>query len=214
MEFKRGIEKQLYDWKLREDRKPLVIRGARQVGKTTFVTEFAKTYKHAIVLNLEKSRDRYYFDNYHDVQTIVEALFLANKIPSSDLSLTLLFIDEIQECPKAIRFLRYFYEDIPNLHVISASASFEFAIKAVENFPVGRIEYLYLFPLNFKEYLDAINRQDLIKELTRIPVSQTAHKILMDLFHRYATIGGMPEIVKTDVKLGSLSDLQPIYTSI
>lgn len=214
MEFKRGIEKQLYDWKLRVDRKPLVISGARQVGKTTLVSGFAKTYKHAILLNLEKSSDRYYFDNFQDVHTIVEALFLVNKIPSSDLSSTLLFIDEIQEDPKAIQLLRYFYEEIPDLHVISASSLLEFAIKAVESFPVGRVEYLYLYPLNFKEYLEAIGSESLIKELTRIPVKQTAHKILMDLFHRYAIIGGMPEVVKTDVKMNSLSDLPRVYESI
>lgn len=214
MAFKRNIENKLHDWKLREDRKPLIIRGARQVGKTTLVVQFAKTYKHAILLNLEKNSDRHYFDNFDDVQTIVEALFLAYGIPSKDLSSTLLFIDEIQENPKAIQLLRYFYEEIPQLHIISAGSLLEFAMKSVKNFPVGRVEYLYLYPLNFQEYLAATEKELLVDQLLTIPVKQIAHKPLMDLFHRYAIIGGMPEIIKTDVRQNNLSDLPRLYESI
>jgi predicted AAA+ superfamily ATPase len=214
MAFKRSIEDYLNRWKLSTARKPLIIRGARQVGKTTLIRDFAKTYAHAIVLNLEKPADRRYFDDFDDVQTIFEALFLAHNIPSSDVSNTLLFIDEIQESPKAIQLLRYFYEEIPALHVISAGSLLEFAMQKVHSFPVGRVEFLYLHPLNFQEYLEAIGKQALSKQLQQVPVKAFAHQTLLDAFHRYAIIGGMPEVIKTDVEKHSLSDLRIIYESI
>lgn len=214
MAFKRSIENYLTKWKLNSQRKPLIIRGARQVGKTTLIRDFAKTYAHAVILNLEKPADRRYFDTFDDVQTIAEALFLAQGIPSAAASDTLLFIDEIQESPKAIQLLRYFYEEMPALHVISAGSLLEFAMQKVNSFPVGRVEFLYLHPLNFQEYLAATERQDLLKQLQEIPVKSFAHPSLMDAFHRYAIIGGMPEVVKTDIAQRSLSDLTVIYESI
>lgn len=214
MAFKRSIENHLNRWKLNAARKPLIIRGARQVGKTTLIRDFAETYAHAIVLNLEKPADRRYFDDFDDVQTIFEALFLANGIPASAASNTLLFIDEIQESPKAIQLLRYFYEDIPALHVISAGSLLEFAMQKVHSFPVGRVEFLYLYPLNFQEYLQATEKQAVLTQLQQVPVKAFAHQALMDAFHRYAIIGGMPEVVKTDVEQRNLSDLSIIYESI
>jgi predicted AAA+ superfamily ATPase len=214
MAFKRSIEINLNRWKIAAARKPLIIRGARQVGKTTLIRDFAKTYTHTIVLNLEKPADRRYFDEFNDVQTIVEALFLAYSIPSAAITNTLLFIDEIQESPKAIQLLRYFYEEIPKLHVISAGSLLEFAMQKVHSFPVGRVEFLYLHPLNFQEYLEAIGKDNLLDQLNQVPVKAFAHQTLMDAFHRYAIIGGMPEVVKTDVENHNLSDLPVIYESI
>lgn len=214
MSFKRNVEDYLYYWKLRDDRKPLIIRGARQVGKTTLIRNFAKTYQYSIILNLEKPIDRRYFEDFEEVQTILEALFLAYAIPSSAISNTLLFIDEIQECPKAIQLLRYFYEELPELQVISAGSLLEFAIQKVPSFPVGRVEFLYLHPLNFQEYLEATGKHQLLGYLQSVPINPVAHKLLMDAFHRYAIIGGMPEVLKADVKQQNLSDLPRIYESI
>jgi len=214
MAFKRTVESYLHQWKVSKSRKPLMIRGARQVGKTTLIRTFAKSYQNAIVLNLERKGDLRYFEDFEDVETIVEALFLANRISSSAIGKTLLFIDEIQESPKAIQLLRYFYEDIPELHVISAGSLLEFAMRKVHSFPVGRVEFLYLHPLNFQEYLEAIGEQELLNQLKTVPVKPVAHKLLMDAFHRYAIIGGMPEVVKTDVQQRSLSDLPRVYESI
>ncbi|NQX37843.1 hypothetical protein SAMN05421820_103155 [Pedobacter steynii] len=214
MSFKRNIENYLNSWKLRDSRKPLIIRGARQVGKTTLIRDFAKGYQHRIILNLEKPGDRRYFEDFDNVQTILEALFLAHTIPSSAMANTLLFIDEIQESPKAIQLLRYFYEELPELHVISAGSLLEFAMQKVQSFPVGRVEFLYLHPLNFQEYLEAVGKQELLGYLQSVPIKPVAHKLLMDAFHRYAIIGGMPEIIKMDVQQQSLSDLPRIYESI
>ena len=166
------------------------------------------------MLNLEKPNDRRYFEEFEDVQTIVEALFLANGILSSVIGQTLLFIDEIQESPKAIQLLRYFYEEIPQLHVISAGSLLEFAIQKVPSFPVGRVEFIYLHPLNFNEYLEATGKQELLKHLLNIPIKPVAHTLFLDAFHRYEIIGGMPEVVKRDIQQNSLADLTNVYESI
>lgn len=214
MGFKRSVEEYLWDWKVRANRKPLIIRGARQVGKTTLIKEFSKNYKHVIILNLERANDKRFFDDFDDVATITEALFLNAGIPSAAIGDTLLFVDEIQESPKAIQLLRYFYEDLPELAVISAGSLLEFAIRNVHSFPVGRVEFLYLHPLNFSEYLEASGKLELLKHLQAIPLKQVAHQLLMDAFHRYAIIGGMPEIVKTDLEQNNVADLPRVYESI
>ncbi len=214
MVFKRKISEYLFNWKNDDNRKPLVVRGARQVGKTTVIDAFANTYKHYISLNLEKSSDRLFFESYDDIKTIVESLFLTHNIPIDEAKNTLLFIDEIQESPSAIKLLRYFYEDYPLLNVIAAGSLLEFAIKKVQSFPVGRIEYMYLHPLNFSEYLEAIGHNTAREQLNHIPVNTFAHNTLLDLFNEYAIIGGMPEIVKIFNEKKSFTYLPKIYESI
>jgi len=124
-----------------------------------------------------------------------------------------LFIDEIQESPKAIQLLRYFYEEIPELHVIAAGSLLEFAMRKVESFPVGRVEFLYLHPLNFIEYLEAIDHESASEQLQQVPVKGFAHKILLDLFNMYAIIGGMPEVIKIYLLKKSIADLPRVYES-
>lgn len=165
-------------------------------------------------MNLEKASDNGFFEQFDEVKLIIEALFVSKGIPLGAMGDTLLFIDEVQESPKAIQQLRYFYEEFPALNVIAAGSLLEFALKDVKNFPVGRVEYLYLHPLNFPEYLSAIGRDDLLAILENVPVTKVAHPTLMNHFHRYAIIGGMPEIVRKDVEKESLSDLQRVYTGI
>jgi hypothetical protein len=214
MSFNRQLFNILESWKSNKKRKPLIIQGARQVGKTTLVRQFAKTFPNAILLNLEKPSDRFYFEDFDDVKTIVEALLVSNNQSNSDPSKILLFLDEIQESPKAIQLLRYFYEEIPEMPVIAAGSLLEFALKEAKSFPVGRVEFLYLYPMNFPEYLDAIGQKAALEQFTQVPIKPFAHKVLMELFHRYAIIGGMPEIIKTDLDRNNLADLPPIYESI
>lgn len=214
MTLKRHLINQLNHWKKKSNRKPLILRGARQVGKTTLVIEFAKKYKHHIYLNLEKKTDSLYFEQTDEVHTIIESLLISNNILSQDIEETLLFIDEIQEQPRAIQLLRYFYEEIPNLHVIAAGSLLEFSLKDVKSFPVGRVEFLYLYPFNFSEYLEAIGHQSGLNELHKIPVRSVAHKTLLSLFNEYAIIGGMPEVVDQYIKNQHVADLSPIYESI
>ncbi|RPA68750.1 DUF4143 domain-containing protein [Cyclobacteriaceae bacterium YHN15] len=214
MGFNRQIFSQLVDWKKNKDRKPLIIRGARQVGKTTLVKDFARTYPFAILLNLEKESERSFFDDFNNVKSIMEALFLNNNINSKHIGNTLLFLDEIQESPKAIQLLRYFHEELPELHVIAAGSLLEFAMRHVKSFPVGRVQFLYLHPMNFPEYLEAIGHSAALEEILKVPIKPIAHKVLMDLFHRYAIIGGMPEVIKTEIQKRNLASLPQIYESI
>tara|TARA_R110002096_G_scaffold117211_4_gene253949 strand:+ start:1274 stop:2635 length:1362 start_codon:yes stop_codon:yes gene_type:complete len=214
MSFKRHAYKNLLEWKESSNRKPLLLRGARQVGKTTLVNYFAKSYTYTITLNLERAADLRYFTDFTDAKTIVEALFATHGIPSAQKADTLLFIDEIQESPTAIALLRYFYEDVPELHLIAAGSLLEHVIRKVKNFPVGRINYLYLQPLNFLEYLEAKQHPRAVEEINKLPVEPYAQPILKELFHEYAVIGGMPEVVKTYLETNSLADLGLVYESI
>ena len=203
----------LISWKKSKKRKPLILRGARQVGKTTLVNQFSSHYKQYIYLNLERLEDILFFNTLNSVGEIVESLFLKYEL-KPDYSNTLLFIDEIQESPKAIALLRYFYEDIPQLHVISAGSLLEFALNQVKSFPVGRVSFMYLFPLNFEEFLDASEKHLALKALRQIPISNVAQTTLFNLFHTYALIGGMPEIVGKYLDNNSLIDLRETYSSI
>ena len=214
LNFKRQLFFELEEWKNKSNRKPLILRGARQVGKTTLVKEFSKIYAKQLYLNLEKKADCQYFEKTDDVKTIVEALFIAHNISFKEISDTLLFIDEIQEYPKAIQLLRYFYEELPDLHVIAAGSLLEFALKEVQSFPVGRVEFLYLYPFNFVEFLQAMEHTIAIEELQKIPIRPAAHQTLLKLFNEYTIIGGMPEIVKAYRLTISTTDLAPIYESI
>lgn len=214
MNFKRHIIPQLIKWKNSGDRKPLILRGARQVGKTTLIKEFADSYKHRILLNLELPKDLSYFEQFTDVPTLSEALFIAHNIPTSEKTETILFIDEIQESPKAIAMLRYFYEMEPKIHVIAAGSLLEHAMRKVKSFPVGRVQLLHLYPLNFPEYLTALGQTSVLEQMDNIPVKPAAHKTLIQLFNRYAIIGGMPEVVNKFVETQSVADLTPVYEGI
>ena len=201
-------------WKERDSKKPLILRGARQVGKTTLVMEFAQTYKHTIALNLEKAADLAYFQESKEVGEIVNRIFFQHGIPSGEIGNTLLFIDEIQEAPEAIALLRYFYEDVPELDVISAGSLLEHVMTQVRSFPVGRVEFLYLQPLNFYEYLGALGHAQAQDALCEVSLPDYAHQTMMTLFHEYAMVGGMPAVVNQYLKTKALSDLPPIYESI
>lgn len=214
MNIKRHIVSHFLKWKNSRERKPLILRGARQVGKTTVVKQFAKTYKHTIYLNLELVDHRFFFKAYSDAQTITEALFITFNISSKDKNETLLFIDEIQESPEAIAMLRYFYEMEPELHVMAAGSLLEHAMRKVKSFPVGRIQMMYLHPVNFPEFLQALGKTQALECLNKVPISQAAHQALLDLFNRYAIIGGMPEVIKKYVETQNIADLAPIYTGI
>jgi hypothetical protein len=211
--MERAAIHQLVEWKNSQNRKPLIIRGARQVGKTTLINIFSKSYKQYIYLNLERPEHNRYFEEFEHVKDIITAISLRLEL-EEDYENTLIFIDEIQESPKAIALLRYFFEDYPALHVIAAGSLLEFALGQVKNFPVGRVQYLYMFPLNFREFLVALGKKSALKALDTIPITEASHKILLDYFNIYAILGGMPEVVKRYVETGSLIGLHDIYEGI
>ncbi|MCO6490143.1 MAG: ATP-binding protein [Phaeodactylibacter sp.] len=214
MNFKRKAYRRLLQWKDKPGRKPLIIRGGRQVGKSTLVGQFAGEFRHYIVLNMEKHAHRRFFENLQDVRQIAEAIFLSTNTPK-DGGTVLLFIDEIQESPRAIQMLRYFYEERPDLYVIAAGSLLEFALREIDSFPVGRVEQMVLHPFDFEEFLMAMGHTAALQALRQIPVEPYAHDTLIDLFHTYATIGGMPEVVKQYIQDGhSMINLAFTYESI
>ncbi len=214
MRFNRQVISYLEKWKSDPLRKPLIIRGARQVGKTTLIKNFGERYDHFILINLEKESSRKYFESHEDVKSIIEVLFLENNLDSSKIGKTLLFLDEIQESPKAIHLLRYFFEELPELSVIAAGSLLEFSLRHIPSFPVGRVDFLYLHPMNFPEYLEAIGQKVALKQLLDVPINPLAHTILMKHFHRYAIVGGMPEVIQKEIEKKNLSDLPAVYESI
>jgi predicted AAA+ superfamily ATPase len=213
MIFYRKLYRYLLDWKSRTDRKPLIIRGARQVGKSTLVTDFSKEFRYFISVNLEKKDDKEVFNSIDNIKDIVNALFLRSGIPYTEEP-TLIFIDEIQESPAAITHLRYFLEDYPQLYVIAAGSLLEFALNETAAFPVGRVEQVVLHPFDFEEFLLATGRKDLLDELTVIPVNRYAHEVFMKQFNDYAIIGGMPEVVKRYAEESNFINLSHIYSNL
>lgn len=214
MNIKRTIYDSLLTWKDSKQRKPLILRGARQVGKTTLVNRFAMEFDHYIYLNLELSQDKKYFTNEDDVSLILDSIILEKDIQLTDKEKILLFIDEIQEMPNVINLLRYFYEKIPKIHVIAAGSLLEFALRDSSTIPVGRVQFLHLFPLNFEEFLAAQKKNSWLKAFSEVPVQDAAHELLMKQFHTYCILGGMPEVVQTYIANNSMSEVNAVYQSI
>lgn len=213
--FARNIMTDLNHWANRPRPKPLILRGARQVGKTTAVELFAGRFARFIRLNLEKSADGDHFRRKLPVKELLQSICLAENvdiIPGD----TLLFLDEIQEVPEAVTMLRYLYEEAADqLHVIAAGSLLETMIGAKQiRFPVGRVQYLFLHPLTFEEYLAALNAKAAIDAYRTLPFPDYAHPSLLKLFHQYALVGGMPEIVATYARTGDVVALKPLYHAL
>ncbi len=214
--MKRLIENKLLDWKNSQRRKPLIVRGARQVGKTYSVEKFGReAFNNLVTVDLEKNRDLHgIFSGDLDPYRIMSELeiFLNKKIIQGK---TLLFFDEIQNCPRAVMALRYFYEDCPELHVIAAGSLLEFAMSEI-SFPVGRIQYLEMYPLNFAEYLIAVGRDEAADVILSKPqnLSYSIHKLLLDELKKYCFIGGMPESVQAYVDTKSFQESFSVHREL
>ncbi len=211
--FNRAIIKELESWAKKVSRKPLILRGARQVGKTTAVEIFAKQFKQYIYLNLDLAADRDLFEKGYPIEELIQAIFF-QKDKKYGIKNTLIFIDEIQNSPQAVSSLRYFYEHTNDLFIIAAGSLLESLIDTHISFPVGRVEYLYMKPLTFYEYLEAIEDNACLKAVKEIPCPRIAQEKLIKKFYQYTLIGGMPEVVRTYVETGGLQELKSIYESL
>lgn len=214
MFFNRTILGKLREWKIRPDRKPLVLRGARQVGKTTAIEMFARDFGNYIYLNLELFEDRNIFKEEFSIGELFQAILVIKNITLNE-GTTLLFIDEIQNSPVAVKKLRYFYEDKKDLFVITAGSLLEIMLEREDiSFPVGRVEFLYLYPLSFREFLEAKKEDQILEVYDDVPLKSFAHEKLLSLFHEYTLIGGMPEIIKNYIESGVVTSLKTIYESL
>ncbi|MCD4772858.1 MAG: AAA family ATPase [Bacteroidales bacterium] len=212
--FQRKLINKLLVWKDNKDRKPLILRGARQVGKTTLVELFSTKFDFFINLNLDIKKDREIFENNDDVQKIIQIIFLEHNIPVTTNKTVLLFIDEIQNSSNAIKLLRYFYENINKIHVIAAGSLFENLLNKNISYPVGRVEYLVLRPFSFEEFLMASNEEMLIKICNEIPFPNYGHSKILKIFNDYCLIGGMPEIVKNYLENKDLVLIKSIFNNL
>lgn len=212
--YQRNILQKLNVWKNYSNRKPLVLRGARQVGKTTAVNEFGKTFKQYIYLNLELPSDKECFKYQNDLEKTLQSIFFQHNKNIAFKAQTLIFIDEIQEMPHVINLLRYFYEEEPSIAVIAAGSMLESLFSAKLSFPVGRVDYMVLRPVSFSEFLGALNENIVLEQFNIIPLNNFAHAKILDLFHTYAIIGGMPEIVAQYAQNKDLTSLQATYNQL
>ncbi len=213
--MKRCVEEQVISWKDSPRRIPLIIRGARQVGKTWLVENvLAGQFESFFKIDLEKRRDLHvHFAGNLEPRTILSYLELATgRITPGK---TLLFLDEIQACPRAIMALRYFYEQMPELHVVAAGSLLEFAFGEI-SIPVGRVQYLPMYPMTFHEYLLAMSREPMAEYALLSPadVDQKVQKMILHELRNYFFVGGMPECIKTYRDSGSMVETFRVQSEI
>ena len=217
--MKRDIYTHLLEWKDSKVRQPLLLRGARQTGKTFIINDFGNnSFKYFITLNFERNPEfKDIFKTRIPIEIIEKVtLFTGKKIEAGK---TLLFIDEIQECPEAIISLRYFFEEMPELHVIGAGSLLEFALLSEEfRMPVGRVQYLYMYPMSFGEFLEALGETELrnfisnYDNLKNLPSG--LHEKLNEYIRKYYIIGGMPAVINEYVSSRDIIKCQRIQRSV
>lgn len=214
--MKRNSIKELYEWKENNDRKPLVILGARQVGKTWLMKEFGKeAYKKCAYVNFEDNDDlRGMFEHDFDIQRIIANLQWATDVTIDED--TLIILDEIQEAPRGITALKYFQEKAPQYHVIAAGSLLGIAMHKNDSFPVGKVDFMHLYPLSFYEFLNAIGEKKMVdllqaKDWTMLTMVRAKFE---ERLRQYYFVGGMPAAVLAFVNDGDLNKVRTIQKSI
>jgi predicted AAA+ superfamily ATPase len=207
--MKRHVSQRLSAWKVDPSRKALLVRGARQVGKTYSIRELGATFRHLVEVNFEDERDlRVFFRDSLNPSRLCEKLaaYFATPIVAGE---TLLFFDEIQACPEALSSLRFFHEKMPDLHVVGAGSLLEFALEEIPSLGVGRLSSLFMYPLTFEEFLDALGEDALRRVIHRAdsthPVDEPFHRRLVEHVKTYQLVGGMPAVVKSYAQKHDLS---------
>jgi predicted AAA+ superfamily ATPase len=211
--FQRTAIEDLRKWRESSDRKPLILRGARQVGKTTLVKEFAKEYDVFLHLNLENKKDRKLFEDNHDIHELIDAIFYHKDKYKTGESV-LLFIDEIQFSKPAVAILRYFYEEANYIHVIVAGSLLETVIDVRKiSFPVGRVQYMAIRPCSFLEFLNGIGEQFKANAVKNFK-AHYVHEQMMKLFNDYVLVGGMPATIAKFAENRDILAVKNIYDSL
>ena len=217
--MKRSIIEKLRQWKIQDHRKPLILKGARQVGKTYAIQKFGELeYKNTAYANFEDNpRLRKLFEPSLDPDDIVKALQIdlnIDIIPGE----TLIFFDEVQECPNALNSLKYFCEKAPHHHIIAAGSLLGITLAHEKGFPVGKVQFLTLYPLCFMEFLEAIDEIRLmafLNEVTKVqPIPANLHEKLLGHFKEYLFVGGMPEAVAAYAAKRNFSRVREIQAAI
>ena len=216
--IQRNIDVKFLEWKDNPMRKPLLLRGARQVGKSSAVRHFGKEFQFFAEVNFERHKTvKTFFQGDIDIRLIVQKIAIYINVPIEE-GKTLLFLDEIQECPEAIMALRFFKEDYPGLHVIAAGSLLEFTLQELPTFGVGRIHTLFMYPMTFDEFLNANNENGLISMKKQAdsqhPLDAAFHEKLIEYFRIYLLVGGMPEAVPAWIKTHNFNQCSHIQEDI
>lgn len=216
--YNRDIEQDLLRWKVEPDRFPLLMRGARQVGKSSVIRHFGLQFSNTIEVNFELDLGvKAIFNGDLRPKRICEQLSVYYNEPII-AGETLLFLDEIQSCLPAISSLRFFYEQYPQLHVIAAGSLLEFAMSELPSFGVGRVQSLFLYPFSFGEFLHAADsdllRKSIIEASHLNPLSETIHKKALDLYKQFLIIGGMPKVISTYLNGRDLLKCQQVLENL
>ena len=216
--LQRNIDKELLSWSKDKYMKPLLLRGARQVGKTSAVRHLAESFEYYVEIDLNIRHDLHpLFNSGYSPRQICQQLSLIIGTPVVE-GRTLLFFDEIQSCPSAINSLRYFYEQMPHLHLIAAGSLLEFALRELPSFGVGRVRSLFMYSFCFKEFLNALGREDLADVISKAspdhPLFETVHRKVLEYLRLFLIIGGMPECVLQYVETGDALLCQRTLTEL
>ena len=217
--MKRSAYKQLVKWKISKNRKPLIVQGARQVGKTYLVNEFGKTeYDSFVYLNFEQDRKlQTLFLAGFVPETIINniSLYIGKKIISKN---TLLFFDEIQVAPQVLTSLKYFQEQAPEFHIIAAGSLLGVSIGKESSFPVGKVNFLTMYPMSFLEYMLAIGENLLVDKLSSIsnpePLPEAIHDKLLGHLKLFLFLGGMPEVIQDYILNKDIESTRKIQNEI
>lgn len=218
MYIERIIDIDLENWRMSKHRKPLMLRGARQVGKSSSVKNLAQQFEYFIEINFDENPQfKAIFEQNSDVVNICELIRASTNIPIIT-GKTLIFFDEVQACIPAISALRYFYEKLPELHVIAAGSLLEFALADLPSFGVGRVRSLFVYPFSFQEFLMAFREDFLLKTLQKananLPLPEILHDKLKKYFKRFLVVGGMPEVVSNYVINNDMLEAQRVLDDL
>ena len=199
-------------WKTSKNRHPLILRGARQVGKTTIINEFGKEFDSYLYFNLEVAADKALLESELPLDAVINLLYAARGM--SKYGETLIFIDEIQNSPKTIALLRFFYERRPDLYVVAAGSLLENVVDVKASFPVGRVDFMPIRPCSFCEFMQALSQQHLMDLMAEPAYAAPFHNELLHQFNQYCIVGGMPEVVQEYVDTQDVVALDHIFSRL
>lgn len=216
--MERNVLEELKHWKQSEWRKPLVIQGARQVGKTWIMREFGRReYQHTAYLSfVDTPHAASIFEGGYDVEGVMQAISLMTGVPVEPGN-TLVVLDEIQECERALNALKFFRENAPQYHIMAAGSLLGVAVRQRQmSFPVGQVDFLHLHPLNFREFLAALGEENLVETLENAneKLLRVIHGKLVNRLKEYLYVGGMPEVVSIYARSRDFSEVRRIQLQI
>lgn len=215
--MKRKIYQKLLQWKTDSRRKPLIIDGARQVGKTWIIKEFGRNeYSNIVYINCDKTAEMKNLFYDYDIKRLIRAFSSITDQEISSEGKTLIVLDEIQEIPKALTALKYFCEDAPEYHIIAAGSLLGISLHSGTGFPVGKVQIIKMYPMTFQEFTETAGKNQLLDLIHshRWEEISSMSPILTDLLRQYYFTGGMPEVVYEYFKTGNLTEVRNIQRRI